>query len=78
MAYNMRNQGDNSHTTIALKIDSLACGPYGVGRYVSCNPATLGRDLSGLSQRGYKLTRVRPVNLFPQTFHAETLAEMAR
>jgi len=46
--------------------------------YVSCNPPTLARDLSALSQRGYRLTRVRPADLFPQTFHVETLAEMAR
>jgi 23S rRNA (uracil1939-C5)-methyltransferase len=44
--------------------------------YVSCDPSTLARDLGALSKKGYKLTRVRPIDLFPHTFHVETLAEM--
>jgi 23S rRNA (uracil1939-C5)-methyltransferase len=42
--------------------------------YVSCNPATLARDLSALTRLSYKLTPLQPVDLFPQTFHLETLA----
>jgi 23S rRNA (uracil1939-C5)-methyltransferase len=45
--------------------------------YVSCNPATLARDLAALSNKGYRATRIRPVDLFPHTFHVETLAEIA-
>ena len=46
--------------------------------YVSCNPATLARDLAALRNFDYALGRVRPFDLFPHTFHVETLAEMVR
>jgi 23S rRNA (uracil1939-C5)-methyltransferase len=42
---------------------------------VSCDPATLARDLAGLS--GYAIERVAMVDLFPQTFHLETVVELA-
>ena len=46
--------------------------------YVSCNPTTLARDLSALTKHGYKLTLVQPIDLFPHTFHVETLAVMTQ
>jgi 23S rRNA (uracil1939-C5)-methyltransferase len=45
--------------------------------YVSCNPETLARDVAALTRQGFKLTTVQPIDLFPHTFHVETLAVLA-
>jgi len=42
--------------------------------YVSCDPVTLSRDVAGLIESGYKLHALHLVDLFPQTFHMETVA----
>ena len=54
-------------------IDAMArMGPQRIV-YVSCDPATLGRDVKLLEQRGYKARRAAAVDLFPGTAHVETV-----
>jgi 23S rRNA (uracil1939-C5)-methyltransferase len=45
--------------------------------YVSCNPATLARDLSSLCT-AYELREIQPVDMFPHTFHIETVVSLVR
>jgi len=46
--------------------------------YVSCDPATLARDLKQLSSLGWKIAEMHLIDLFPQTFHIETVTVLRR
>jgi tRNA/tmRNA/rRNA uracil-C5-methylase (TrmA/RlmC/RlmD family) len=42
--------------------------------YVSCDPSTLARDAKRLSAAGFTLERITPFDLFPQTYHIESIS----
>ncbi|GJM16479.1 MAG: putative RNA methyltransferase [Thermodesulfobacteriota bacterium] len=46
--------------------------------YVSCDPATLARDLKKLDELGYKVVKIRPFDMFPQTFHIESITMLSK
>ena len=59
-------------------LDSLAEEDVKRIVYVSCNPATLARDLAYLKERGYTVGTVQPVDMFPWTSHVECVVLMSR
>jgi 23S rRNA (uracil1939-C5)-methyltransferase len=46
--------------------------------YVSCDPSTLARDLALLSKHGYLVDWAQPLDMFPQTYHTETVVRLTR
>ena len=46
--------------------------------YISCNPATLGRDLVLYQTLGYRIKKIQPVDMFPQTPHVESVTVLER
>lgn len=59
-------------------IEELCKRPFKKIVYVSCDPATLARDIFLLSAQGFKCNRIQGFDMFPQTMHVETVVELIR
>ncbi|MCE5249524.1 23S rRNA (uracil(1939)-C(5))-methyltransferase RlmD [bacterium] len=70
---------DPPRTGLGLKAVRAVCSP-GASTivYISCNPATLARDLKIFAENGYSVERIVPVDMFPHTFHIETVVKLER
>jgi tRNA/tmRNA/rRNA uracil-C5-methylase (TrmA/RlmC/RlmD family) len=69
---------DPPRTGVARSVIEAVCtGPRRIA-YVSCDPATLARDLRLLLDRGCTLTGLRGYDAFPMTHHVECLATLTR
>ena len=44
--------------------------------YISCNPATQARDLKEIVKYGYKINKIKPIDMFPHTPHIETVVTL--
>jgi 23S rRNA (uracil1939-C5)-methyltransferase len=55
-------------------LEAIAARAPGTIVYVSCDPPTLGRDLARLVAKGYRIESLQAFDLFPDTFHLETIA----
>jgi 23S rRNA (uracil1939-C5)-methyltransferase len=73
----------------AVLLDPPREGAKGIGRalrdldvrravYVSCDPATLARDVRGCLEAGFRVGAVQPVDMFPQTHHVEAVVRLDR
>ncbi len=84
-----RESGPSARRFGAALLDPPREGARGVGPalrdlgvpravYVSCDPATLARDLGGCVEAGWRVAVVQPVDMFPQTHHVEVVALVER
>jgi len=84
-----REEGPTRRPYGAVLLDPPRDGARGLGLvlrelgvpravYVSCDPATLARDLKGCREAGYTVAAVQPIDLFPQTHHVEGVALLTR
>ena len=86
--YEIKNYVESKHMTLVVdppRAGLAASVPADIVKsgaqrmvYVSCDPATLARDIARLQDCGMQLERVQPVDMFPQTFRVECVCLMSK